>query len=93
MQRSNDDTAWSPRPSDVSSLSNSSHPSEADDELDSTMSGAATAEREESAGGDESGRDSPSPSVYSYHSSVDGSVMLRDIHGRTFNNTSDVGRS
>ncbi|KIO29850.1 hypothetical protein M407DRAFT_69943 [Tulasnella calospora MUT 4182] len=53
------------------------------------MSQAGSVEREESATDGGSGRNSPSPSVYSYHSSVDGNVMLRDIHGRTFNNTSD----
>ncbi|KAG9048508.1 hypothetical protein FS837_012698 [Tulasnella sp. UAMH 9824] len=77
---------WSPPSSD---FSGSSHPSDADDELDDDMSRASIVEREESTNGGESGRDSPSPSVYSYHSSIDGKVMLRDIHGRMFNNTSD----
>ncbi|KAG9048512.1 hypothetical protein FS837_012702 [Tulasnella sp. UAMH 9824] len=55
------------------------------------MSRASILEGEVSAGGggSGSGRNSPSPSVYSYHSSVDGNVMLRDVHGRMFNNTSD----
>ncbi|KAG8912285.1 hypothetical protein FRC01_005177 [Tulasnella sp. 417] len=53
------------------------------------MSRAGTVEREELFSDGGSGRNSPSLSVYSYHSSVDGSTMLRDIHGRTFNNTSD----
>ncbi|KAG9048516.1 hypothetical protein FS837_012706 [Tulasnella sp. UAMH 9824] len=84
-----DDDAWSPRPSDVSSYHSSSHPSDAEDELDYIMSRAGSAEREGSARAAESGRNSPSLSVYSYHSSVDGGIMLREIHGRTFNNTSD----
>lgn len=95
MQATSDD-AWSPRSSDFSCFSNSSHPSDADDELDDNMSQASGVERGGSiSGGDgesESGRNSPSPSVYSYHSSVDGNMMLRDLHGRTFNNTSEVGR-
>lgn len=85
-----DDDAWSPRPSDVSSYPSSSHASDADDELDDIMSQAGTAEREESSRGSGSGRNSPSLSVYSYHSSIDGGALLREIHGRTFNNTSDV---
>ncbi|KAG8894856.1 hypothetical protein FRC01_012703, partial [Tulasnella sp. 417] len=85
-----DNDIWSPRLSDETPWpSDSSHPSDADDELDVNMSQAGTAEREESAGGGESGRNSPSLSVYSYHSS-DANFMLRDIHGRTFNNTSDI---
>ncbi|KIO29851.1 hypothetical protein M407DRAFT_21104 [Tulasnella calospora MUT 4182] len=56
---------------------------------DFTSSSHPSAEREESAGDSGSGRNSPSLSVYSYHSSVDGSAMLRNIHGRTFNNSSD----
>lgn len=33
---------------------------------------------------------SPAPSVYSYASSLDRELILRDVHGRTLNNTSDV---
>ncbi|KAG8951596.1 hypothetical protein FRC04_005883 [Tulasnella sp. 424] len=48
------------------------------DELDSLSLGRGT---------------SPTPSVarslYSYHSSVDGSVLLKDVHGRIFNNTTE----
>ncbi|KAG9048515.1 hypothetical protein FS837_012705 [Tulasnella sp. UAMH 9824] len=88
MHEANDD-AWSPRPSDVSSYPSSSYASDADDELDDKMSRAGTSELDESTIGSEGGRNSPSPSVYSYHSSVDGGIMLREIHGRTFNNTSE----
>ncbi|KAG8998280.1 hypothetical protein FRB90_012341, partial [Tulasnella sp. 427] len=35
------------------------------------------------------GRNSPAPSVYSYHSSIDGSLLLRDLHGRVLNSTSE----
>ncbi|KAG9048514.1 hypothetical protein FS837_012704 [Tulasnella sp. UAMH 9824] len=83
------DAVRSPRSSEISCSSSLSHPSDAEDELDDAMSLTGTAEREESGRGGESGRNSPSPSVYSYSSSVDGNLRLRDIHGRTFNNTSD----
>ncbi|KAG9029513.1 hypothetical protein FRB95_005234 [Tulasnella sp. JGI-2019a] len=33
---------------------------------------------------------SPTPSVYSYSSSVDGRAMLRDLHGRTLQSTSEA---
>lgn len=92
MQGTYDDS-WSPRSSDYSCTSGSSSRGDADDELDDDMSQADSVGRDVgSATGSESGRASPSPSVYSYHSSVDGNVMLRDIHGRTFNNTSEVSR-
>lgn len=47
---------------------------------------------ENTSEGSSSGRNSPAPSVYSYHSSIDGSVLLRDLHGRVLNSTSEVGR-
>ncbi|KAG9048510.1 hypothetical protein FS837_012700 [Tulasnella sp. UAMH 9824] len=44
---------------------------------------------ENTSEGSSSGRNSPAPSVYSYHSSIDGSVLLRDLHGRVINSTSE----
>ncbi|KIJ35761.1 hypothetical protein M422DRAFT_261942 [Sphaerobolus stellatus SS14] len=37
-----------------------------------------------------SGRVSPAPSLYSFHSSIDGRTILRDLHGRILNNSNDV---
>jgi len=37
-----------------------------------------------------SGRVSPAPSLYSFHSSIDGRAILRDLHGRILNNSNDL---
>ncbi|KAG9016617.1 hypothetical protein FRB90_002778 [Tulasnella sp. 427] len=72
-----------------------SHPSDADDELgEDSMSDGTYNDLNDDFGSLSLGRAaSPTPStsgsVYSYHSSVDGNVLLKDVHGRVLNNTLD----
>lgn len=87
----------SPRPRDDVYFS-STHTSDADDELDGTSEdmtdGASTDINDDSdslsRGRGSSPTRSVTHSVYSYHSSVDGGVLLKDFHGRVVNNTTDV---
>lgn len=99
--------SFSPRPSDYSSYPTPSHHpgDDADDELDDDddrserdhynkmmfHSELFYGEDSENTSESSSGRNSPAPSVYSYHSSIDGSALLRDLHGRVLNSTSEVG--
>lgn len=74
------------------------HTSDADDELDSTSEdmtdGTRTDINDDSDCLSHGRGSSPAPSitqsVYSYHSSLDGRVLLKDLHGRVVNNTVDV---
>ena len=76
----------------------SSHPRDVDDELGETSEdmddGTRSDLNDESDSSSLRRGTSPSPSitpsVYSYHSSVDGSVLLKNVHGRVLNNTVEV---
>lgn len=76
----------------------SSHTSDADDEFDGASEdmtdGTCTDINDDSDSLSRSRGTSPTPSltqsVYSYRSSVDGGALLKDLHGRVVNNTTEA---
>lgn len=84
-----------PAPPSDETYNSSPHASDADDELDDTSEdmtdGTNTDTNDDmSLNGASSPAPSMNPSLYSYHSSVDGNVLLKDVYGRTMNNVSEV---